>query len=69
MKNTYTQRTGLRSQLGQSMVEYTIVVGVSILILIQGGSSSPVAEVVKAIKSAYQGFVYAISLASNLIVL
>ena len=69
MKSTCMRRPGLRSQLGQSMVEYTIVVGVSILILIQGGSSSPVAEVVKAMKSAYQGFVYAISLASNLIVL
>lgn len=69
MKRSGVRRLGWRAQLGQSMVEYTIVVAVSILILIQGGSSSPVAEVVKAIKSAYQGFVYAISLASNLIVL
>jgi len=60
---------GLRAQLGQSMLEYSIVVGVAVLILIEGGSSAPVAEVVKALKTAYQGFAYAISLASNLIAL
>lgn len=58
-----------RTQLGQSMLEYSIVVGVAVLVLIEGGSSSPVAEVVKAMKAAYQGFAYAISLASNLIAL
>ncbi|MBC7917748.1 MAG: hypothetical protein H7Y28_08060 [Rhodoferax sp.] len=58
-----------RAQLGQAMLEYSIVVGVAVLILIEGGSSAPVAEVVKALKTAYQGFAYAISLASNLIAL
>lgn len=59
----------LRVQRGQSMVEYAIVTGVAVLILIQGGAASPVAELVKTIKTVYQGFVYAISLASNLNIL
>lgn len=56
-------------QSGQSTIEYTIVVAMAILILIEGGASAPVAEVMTNLKSAYQGFVYAISLASNLIAL
>ena len=56
-------------QRGQSTFEYTIVVAMAVLILIEGGASAPVAEVIAALKSAYQGFVYAISLASNLIAL
>ena len=56
-------------QRGQSTIEYTIVVAMAVLILIEGGASAPVAEVIAALKSAYQGFVYAISLASNLIAL
>ncbi len=56
-------------QKGQSMIEYTIVVAMAVLILIEGGASAPVAEVMAALKSAYQGFVYAMSLASNLIAL
>jgi Flp pilus assembly pilin Flp len=58
-----------QEQRGQSTIEYTIVVAMAVLILIEGGASAPVAEVIAALKSAYQGFVYAISLASNLIAL
>jgi Flp pilus assembly pilin Flp len=58
-----------QEQRGQSTIEYTIVVAMAVLILIEGGASAPVAEVITALKSAYQGFVYAISLASNLIAL
>jgi len=65
-QNIQKSRTGQR---GQSTIEYTIVVALAVLILIEGGASAPVAEVITNLKSAYQGFVYAISLASNLIAL
>lgn len=65
-QNIQKSRTGQR---GQSTIEYTIVVAMAVLILIEGGASAPVAEVITNLKSAYQGFVYAISLASNLIAL
>lgn len=58
-----------RSQMGQSMVEYFIVVAMAVLILVEGGTSAPIAQVMTSLKSAYQGFVYAISLASNLMAL
>lgn len=53
-------------QAGQSSIEYIIVVAVGVLVLIEGGSSAPVAAVAAAIKDAYQGFTYAMSLGSNL---
>lgn len=53
-------------QAGQSSIEYIIVVAMGVLILIEGGSSAPVLAVAAAIKDAYQGFAYAISLSSNL---
>lgn len=68
MKKQAVQQVN-RGQRGQSTIEYTIVVAMAVLILIEGGASAPVAEVITALKSAYQGFVYAISLASNLIAL
>lgn len=52
----------MRQQLGQSSVEYIVVVGMAVLILIEGGDSAPVRAVVTALKNAYMGFVYAISL-------
>lgn len=54
------------AQRGQSMIEYTIVVGMAVLILIEGGASAPIQMLVDAFKAVYKGFVYAISLASNL---
>ena len=63
------QYSSMRAQRGQSMVEYAIVTAVAVFILIEGGNTAPVAELMKALKSAYQGFVYAISLATNLIAL
>ena len=68
MKKQNIERPSWR-QRGQSTIEYTIVVAMAVLILIEGGASAPVAEVIAAMKSAYQGFVYAMSLASNLIAL
>ncbi|MBN9409118.1 MAG: hypothetical protein J0H69_08215 [Burkholderiales bacterium] len=57
---------GRRRQAGQSMVEYFVVASFAILVLIQGGNSSPVQQVVQAIKQAYAGFTYALSFATNL---
>jgi hypothetical protein len=37
-----------------------------VLVLIEGGGSAPVTAVAAAIKNAYQGFTYAMSLGSNL---
>lgn len=54
------------AQRGQSMIEYTIVVAMAVLILVQGGATAPVAMLIDAFKAVYKGFVYAISLASNL---
>jgi ABC-type glucose/galactose transport system permease subunit len=56
------RNTKMRQQLGQSSVEYIVVVGMAVLILIEGGDSAPVRAVVTALKNAYMGFVYAISL-------
>jgi hypothetical protein len=53
-------------QAGQSTVEYIIVVAMGVLVLIEGGGSAPVTAVAAAIKNAYQGFTYAMSLGSNL---
>lgn len=56
-------------QRGQSSTEYIIVVSMAVLVLIEGGSSAPVTAVVEAMKNAYRGFVYAISVGSNLMFL
>lgn len=63
------QQLKFRAQRGQSMVEYAIVTGVAVLILVEGGSTAPITELIKAMKTAYQGFVFAMSLATNLIAL
>lgn len=60
------RRAGPGRQRGQSSVEYIVVTAFGILILIEGGDSAPVAEVVTALKNAYQGFAYAISYSSTL---
>ena len=56
-------------QLGQSSTEYIVVATFAVLVLIEGGSSAPVTEVVTAMKNAYRGFVYAISYATTLMAL
>ena len=58
--------SGRRRQRGQSMVEYFIVASFAILVLIEGGKSSPVQQVVGAIKEAYQGYTYSHSFSTNL---
>jgi len=56
-------------QAGQSSAEYIIVTTFAILVLIEGGSSAPVTELVTAMKNAYRGFAYAISYATTLMAL
>ena len=64
-----TPISGKARQRGQSSMEYTIVCALAVLVLIAGGSSSPINELVAAIRSAYEGFAYAISYATNLMAL
>jgi hypothetical protein len=53
-------------QRGQSSTEYVIVTMFAVLVLVQGGDSSPVNQLAAAMKDAYRGFAYAISYATNL---
>jgi Flp pilus assembly pilin Flp len=62
-------RTRRAAQRGQSMVEYIVVTAFAILVLIEGGNSSPVQQVVGAIKQAYRGFTFALGYATNLNIL
>lgn len=48
-------------QRGQTSIEYTIVVALVVLVLIEGGDTSPVAEVVKALKDYFGAYSWAIS--------
>ncbi len=47
-------------------MEYIIVTLFAVLVLIQGGPSSPINQIAGAMKEAYQGFAYAISYSTNL---
>ncbi|OGA24039.1 MAG: hypothetical protein A3I02_14790 [Betaproteobacteria bacterium RIFCSPLOWO2_02_FULL_67_26] len=53
-------------QRGQSSVEYTIIVVLVLLVLIEGGPNSPIAEVVTALKEYFGAYSWAISF-SNLL--
>ncbi len=59
-------RTPRSRQQGQTSMEYFVVVAFGILVLIEGGSTSAVSQVVTAMKDLYQGYAYAISYATNL---
>lgn len=48
-------------QRGQASIEYTIVVVLVILVLIEGGPNSPIAEVVTALKDYFGAYSWAIS--------
>ena len=61
-----TMRKPRSRQRGQTALEYFVVVAFGILILIEGGNSSAVSQVVTAMKDFYQGYAYAISYATNL---
>jgi Flp pilus assembly pilin Flp len=50
-----------RLQRGQSSLEYTLVVTLVILVLIEGGADSPIAQVVKALKDYFGAYSWAIS--------
>lgn len=62
----FRRRGEMRAQAGQSTVEYVIVAAFSVLVLIEGGNTAPVQEVVVAMKNAYEGFTYALSFSTNL---
>jgi len=51
---------------GQSLIEYLIVTAFAVLILVEGGKSAPVQQVVGAMKQAYQGFTYGVGNSTNL---
>jgi len=53
-------------QRGQSSAEYVIVTMLAVLVLVQGGDSSPINQLASAMKDAYRGFAYAISYSTNL---
>lgn len=55
-----------RAMRGQSLVEYLIVTAFAVLILVEGGNSAPVQQVVGAMKQAYQGFTYSVGNSTNL---
>lgn len=48
-------------QRGQTSIEYTIVVALVVMVLIEGGDASPVAEIVKALKDYFGAYSWAIS--------
>jgi Flp pilus assembly pilin Flp len=56
-----TFRSSLASQRGQASVEYTIVVVLVVLVLIEGGPDSPIAQVVTALKDYFGAYSWAIS--------
>jgi hypothetical protein len=49
-------------QLGQSMIEYTVVTVFGVLVLTTGPGGNVVIDLVDAIRSNYEGYTYAVSL-------
>ena len=60
------QRRSRSRQRGQASLEYFVVVAFAILVLIQGGNSSAIAQVTSTLKQLYEGYAYAISYSTNL---
>jgi hypothetical protein len=54
--------TPLRRQLGQSMVEYTVVLVFGVLALTTGPSGDVIQELLGAIKENYRGYSFAMSM-------
>lgn len=50
-----------RRERGQASVEYTIVVVLVVLVLIEGGPNSPIAGIVTALKDYFGAYSWAIS--------
>jgi Flp pilus assembly pilin Flp len=62
-----SRNTASRSrQRGQTSLEYFVVVAFGILVLIEGGKSSAIAQVTTALQDLFQGYGYAISFSTNL---
>ena len=59
--NPFPNQAG-RAQRGQSTVEYTIVLAVAVMVLVVStGGSTPIDQLLTAIKTAYRGYLYAIN--------
>lgn len=54
--------TGPRSQLGQSMIEYCVVVTFGVLTLTTGPMKDVIFDIIQTVKDNFQGYSYAISL-------
>lgn len=65
MKNLKALRRR-RAMRGQSLVEYLVVTMLAVLILVEGGKTAPVQQVIGAMKQAYQGFTYGVGNSTNL---
>lgn len=65
-QHSFAATRGRRAMRGQSLIEYVIVTALAVLILVEGGNSSVVRQVLVAMKQAYQGFTYAVGNATNL---
>ena len=53
-----------RSQIGQSMVEYTVVLVFGVMVLTTGPGGDVILKLLDVLKDKYQGYSYAVSLSS-----
>ncbi len=60
-KDSFRQKARFR-QLGQSMVEYTVVSVFGILVLTTGPGGDVIVDLTNAIRNNYNGYTYAVSL-------
>jgi hypothetical protein len=56
-----TRRTGNRSQAGQAMVEYTIVLVFGVMVLTTGPGGDVIKALLDAYKKNYNGYTYGLS--------
>jgi hypothetical protein len=57
--------SGMRRQLGQSMIEYCVVVTFGVLTLTTGPMKDVIIEIIGTIKNKFEGYSYAISLSDT----
>lgn len=60
-KDTFRQKAPFR-QLGQSMVEYTVVSVFGVLVLTTGPGRGVIEDLTNAVRNNYEGYTYAVSL-------
>ena len=59
MANVRGQMSAKRLQRGSALIEYTIITGLAVLVLVS--NPNVVAETINAIKSVYEAFAYSLS--------